>query len=400
MFPPGFPYEKINKVKVSDDTIGLVLGEYENINLINIKILDYKTLDLISLIEVRKDNEETRHLEIASQVDIDDPLYPYDYLSDFNLLISNEDFNGDGFYDHVGFYNTESSDEEEIRIYSGKINSSEPKVLFKKLLTDVLDAETIKIYFAPVDDFTGDNITDGVIGWRNGCGEMRLTYYDIFNSREVDYWVLTYSCKSIYLMPIESLRNIGDLNSDKIEDILIDTGVSIFKIVDIHHKKELLNLYVILLDAFVFQDVNGDNKNELIAITQDNTIYCINSLFSLRSNIEDGQKISSNDFKIGIITSSKYSKIELFIDGFSHGTSTHGFSVSLSGGVHTIKMVMCDDSGLIYAIYSFEVVVPENYLMTVLTVLIVAMPCAYYGVRHRKKLFKIIKSKKKEVKSI
>jgi len=346
----------------------------------------------------------------------------------FRLLTSYEDFDGDTFLDHVGIYRPSSQSNGyynprlEVRVYSGNSGDSNPIVLFKETFQDTYpdyDAEYSSKLLMPlssIGDINNDGISDAIIGFQSqgyDCKGCRIQFYDVYNSNENEGIELTqfrwdlesFECLNpFFSYPsyefIRNFENIGDLNGDNYNEILIDRDLFVkstdeygfggysqfptFEILDVMKRKFLYRFNLDVTSIYPLLDLNEDNKNEILVVSKD-ILYCINSKFSVQilSPIDLGSMISHN-FEIVWDTDASYDYFEVVVNGASQGLVTNkNIRVSLSSGWKDINIIMHDKSGLISTINSIRVLVPPNQTQLILTFVITGAIASIFILKKR-----------------
>ncbi len=376
--------ELLDSVVINEDgDIALVVGQ--NASTINMKFIDPDTLEIVSVMDVYTGNLR------LSGYDYGNPLR---FTSDFKSILSYKDFNGDGYFDHVGFYEVIGIDGEQIRVYSGKTNGTDPELLFSWTVNWLLDDGAV--YYSAISDVTGDNITDAAIAVQH-LGKITLTRVDVAQGSVIDEWIVdpkgySYDGSLVYYnYGGIKIRNIGEIDSSG-RNYLFMEGKFESYVLD-HNRKEIVLKFNAINDVQPFQDVNGDGKKDLLAFSE-NVVYCVNSLFDFEIDVD---QTNDNRFRITANSNSSYNRLELIIDGYTHGTSQVGFFTSLGGGVHEITMYMYDVSGLVVAVKSMTIDVPFDYTMIIVSVAVPSSSIVAYFIiaKYKAKIKKITKDGKK-----
>ena len=438
---PSFPkvdsfgsnlYELPGKTIISiDGKIGIILGEYVYsemgaIALTDIRIVDINNQSTISKIPTYR----LQSMDYYSSITVGNIDFSLEGFG-FKLLTSYEDFNGDTFLDHVGIYRPSSQSNGyynprlEVRVYSGNSGDSNPIVLFKGTFQNTYrdyEAEyssKLLMPFSSIGDITNDGISDAIIGFQSqgwDCKGCRIQFYDVYNSNENEGIELTqfrwdlepFECLNpFYSYPryefVRNFENIGDLNGDNYNEILIDRDLfvksndeygygtyshfPIFEILDVMKRKFLYRFNLDVTSIVPLLDLNEDNKNEILVVSKD-ILYCINSQFSVQIlSPTDLAKTDSHNFEIEWDTDATYDYFEVVVNGVSQGSVTRkNIRVSLSSGWKDINIIMHDRSGLISTINSIRVLVPPNQLQLILTFVILgAIASIYIFYRRRSK---------------
>jgi len=427
------PYEFPGKTYISQDgKIGVILGLYDQIDsgfywgpaLTDIRIIDVTSRNIISKIPALE-------LEIVGGGG-SDRVGKVDFSLEgggYRLLVSYEDFNEDGFLDHVGFFYPEMTEglynpSLALRIYSGNSGDSDPVILYSNSFEDLRFSnepfEKFTFPFASIDDINNDGFPDVIIGVQvSGVGSQSYSYckgsylnfYDIQNSNEnelnelTEYkWVLDpYKCLFQYYSPsyefIFDTEKIGDINADNFSEVYISRN-NYVKTVDGYSARylnipttEILDtinqniMYRFNMDVdsiYPTIDLNEDGNNELV-IASEGIIYCVNSKFGIQIlKPKSRQSMESQGFDIEWDTDSTYDYFEVFIDGVSQGpTTAKKIHVSLGSGWRQISIIMQDTSGLITTFSSISVLVPPNETHLILTIIFLGAIAGLYVVYRR-----------------
>jgi len=418
------PYEFPGKTYISKNgKIGLIIGEYEvleteygysAITLTNIQIIDVGSYNTISKIST----EGLMEFEAVTVGEIDFSLEGAGY----RLLISYEDFNDDGFYDHVGFYEPDILNGHyfsgiEIRFYSGNSGDLDPVLLYSDQFDNIYFNSYISndfmIPFTSIDDANNDGIADALIGFQTRssysyiygdggasysvsyCKGSYINFYDVHNSNAfelnelTDYkWTLDPTkCLIRYYTPeyefIYDAENIGDINADNSSEVYIYRNYyvetieygsrsyevnPITEILDIFNQNVLYRFNMQVDSIYPIGDLNEDGNNELL-ISSGEIVYCVNSKFGVQILApKNKQTMGSHGFDIAWDTDSEYDYFEVFIDGVSQGpTTAKKIGVSLGSGWRQISIIMHDKSGLILTVSTIDVLVPANEIHLILT---------------------------------
>ncbi|MFX1481418.1 MAG: hypothetical protein ACFFCI_25340, partial [Promethearchaeota archaeon] len=164
----------------------------------SIQIVDVSTLAIASQIDVNG--------LIPISGDINDNSTDLSALgAGYKLLLSYDDFNGDNYLDHVGYYLKKYTtlygvyETTEIRIYSGDTGNRNFEILFryepsntKEWSNIEVDLEKgLKLPFASIGDYNYDGYSDGILGVQLRVFDIglffksaNLSYFDIASSSE------------------------------------------------------------------------------------------------------------------------------------------------------------------------------------------------------------------------
>lgn len=451
---PG--YEILGKVNLTKDgkKIGLILGDSASIDKC-IKIVDVSTTTITGRIATD---------QLLSSGGIAEDNIPN---TGYKLLLSYDDFNGDNYLDHVGYYlktypnRFGGYETTELRVYSGNSGENESKVLFTytppvseywKEHGDEYQLSLeggVKLPFASIGDINSDGISDAIIGLQMGKMNRHdsfnpfkgayISYYDISSGSENNVTEIT--AKKWTLEPFhfimkgwgvssridffDFIKNIGDFSGDGNDDVLVSrylydkklysitmdrysySAKKTLEILDPINQKTLFRFNLDMDSFYPLDDVNEDGKREGI-ITYGETFICVNSKFTVHfSNLEEGQKMQTNDFTIKWETTGNYDYFKVFINGNEYGstTSTNLF-VSLGGGTKKIDIYMYSRDGCVIAIDTVTINVPADFLFLGLIITISAVfACVfitYYQIvkRRRNELLIIDANLKKEGENI
>ncbi|TXT61743.1 MAG: exported protein of unknown function [Promethearchaeota archaeon] len=421
-------YEVPGKVEVSrDGKIGVVLiNSLTSLGYIqSIKIIDAESSELYSILNTNS----TKSL-------FETPTLYYDLSisgAGFEQLLCYNDFNGDGFYDHVAL-----DTNNRLKVYDGRSNSA---LIFQKdysYLSSLYDEREqdespnkLRMPFASVGDINNDGTDDAIVGiqrsnqnsWRQ-CRGAKLQFFDIHQStplipRELSShnWIIEpFSCKrespywleEAQLTFFNDIKNIGDLYSDGTEDLLINRFklkevqweygttyemVRIWEIIDPTNRDIFYEMNMEIDSVFPIHDINGDGKKELI-ITSGEETYCINSKFNVKlKNVEDHQRLPSNKFTLTWDTNSTYENFDLIVNGTRYQAleNTKQY-LSLGAGEYKLDLYMYDEIGTVTSIDSVSIIVPGNYTFTITTIILIAGLAVSYIFMH-----KFIKQRKENV---
>jgi len=425
-------YVILGKTNITEDgsRLGVVLGDYNGSDK-HIKIIDIATKTTISKISAD-------HLLSNGGVTEERGVN-----TGYKLLLSYDDFNGDNYLDHVGCYLKTYSNQfgeyqtSEIRIYSGASGEDNYDILTKysppvseswKESPYKMDIEKgIDLPFASIGDITNDGISEGIIGVQTSIHNIynsyipfkgaNISFYDLFSSSESQMdeltpqkWILEpfhfimegWGIPSARIDFFDFIRNIGDFSGDGKDDMLVKRYIytkmlySIYmdyysysdeKVVEILDpiNQKILYRFNLDFDSFMpLKDFNGDGRREWL-ISYGGTYTCFNSKFQVRfTNLEEGQIMHSNEFDIQWDTGSNYNYFRVYINGNSYKpTKTTDLSVSLGGGAKKIDVFMYSLDGSVIAIDTVNIIVPENYLVLILTLIISAALAGIFVAYHR-----------------
>jgi hypothetical protein len=419
-------YEILGKSIISKDgKVGIILGDYDiNGDLTQIRIVDVNTNSTVSIIPWES------LAVLGSPGDVFSSLH-VDFSSEgvgHKLAISHDDFNDDGYLDHVGVYDIIKANfhNDEIRIYNGNSGNSTPIVLFNTSVPTLWkEVDTkLKMPFTSIGDVNGDGIADGILGvqadlLREGYKGAYLSFYDIFSSSENNAMELT--GKKWEIVPFRWLRpyylydelfalieNIGDVNGDNKDDVLVERhsfkktrnaeGVEIYaripttEILDVSNQIILFRFNIEIDTLSPISDLNGDGKKELL-IASGELLFSVNSRFEVQiSHPTAGQVMGSNRFSIEWDTDADYDYFEIYVNDTSHGSTTSkSYFVSLGAGWFRIDLYMFDKNGLVTALKTINIFVPSNYTYYIVTFILIG---ALIGLSI---LFKRIRKKQKAV---
>lgn len=426
-------YEILGKMEITKDgKIGIILGDYDYSGSIrSIRIFDVSTRKTVSQI----DNYQLLSLSGSISTQSKDFSAPG---AGRKLLIAYDDFNGDNYLDHVGYYLKKYTNRvggyetAEIRIYSGNSSDGGFKILFKytipvsesqqKIYSKLQLEEGLKLPFGSIGDFNNDNIPDGILGLQMGevgggiCYKnANISYYDISSSSEnfskefsESRWILEpFYCvlatgEEPRITFFNFIENIGDFNGDGRDDILVSrylynkviysvymmtysySDKSILEILD-PYNQEIIFRFNLDFDSFhTINDLNGDGKKECV-ISFGGVLSCINSKFNVYfSNLDDGQTMQSSEFVIEWEANGNYDYFEVIInDNRYRITSTTNLFVSLGGGLKKINIFMYDKNGIIIAIDSVTIIVPTNFSFFILTLTITGILAGIFIIYYR-----------------
>ncbi|KKN15451.1 hypothetical protein LCGC14_0985910 [marine sediment metagenome] len=436
------PYEFPGITYISKNgKIGVILGLYEQLEseyylgptLTYIRVIDVNSRDIISKIS-------TLGLETFGGVEVD-RVGKVDFSLEgagYRLLISNEDFNDDGFLDHVGFYYPEMIDGPyfsgiELRIYSGNSGDLDPVILYRNIFEDVqFSHESINKFTTPftsIDDINNDGFPDVIVGIQTRANSYRyeggvisysfsdskgsyINYYDIHNSNEnelnelTEYkWVLDpFKSLNRYYTPnyefIFDAERIGDINADNSSEVYISRyyysetvdeygwryylTIPTTEILDLINQNIIYRFNMDVDSIYPTIDLNDDGNNELL-IASEEIIYCINSKFGIQIlTPKSRQSMGSHGFDVKWSTDSVYDYFEVIIDGVSQGpTTAKKIHVSLGSGWRQISVIMHDTSGLIITASTINVLVPPNEIHLILTFIFLGAVAGLYVVYRR-----------------
>ncbi|MFX1313120.1 MAG: hypothetical protein ACFFHD_10990, partial [Promethearchaeota archaeon] len=431
---PDFPqedyYEFPGKTIITrDGRIGIILGEYElqeewgGLILKNIQILDINTHSIVSKIPAEYLYSSSFYGgQWAGTIDFSLEGVGY------KLLISYEDFNGDNFLDHVGLYPMGDLNGDypyplyseygtKVTIFSGNASDSNSEILFSKPFestdlsySEYLSPDKLTMPFTVIGDINNDKIPEAIIGIQNkayDCQGSSISVFDVYNSNEYEVKELTeysweldiFKCRSRYSTIeyefVYDIDKIGDLNADNISEIYINRNYfiktrteygyasyerkPITEILDIFNQNTLYRFSREIDSVLPIFDLNDDGNNEILLSSKE-TVYCINSKFSIEIlSPKDEQSMDSHNFNIKWDTDSEYDYFEVFIDDVSQGpTTAKKVHVSLSSGWKKVSIMLYDKSGLIIAIKSINVLVPPNQTFLILTFVILGLVAGLY----------------------
>ncbi len=365
----------------------------------------------------------------------------------YKLLISYDDYNGDNYLDHVGYYLKKYEnpyggyETTEIRIYSG--NSSNGFKLLFKYTTPVLKhiqevgrlklelEEGLKLPFVSIGDFNNDGVSDGIIGQQMIQSEggwfhkgANISYFDITSSSEnipmefsENRWILE-PFSRLYEWDIppriglfDLIENIGDFNGDERDDILVcrysyrTVGImeyeniyysdeTISEILDLFNQEILFRFNLDIDSFYPISDVNGDEKKEFV-LSIGGTLFCVNSQFNVNiSNLEEEQIMQANEFVIEWEGNGNYDHFEVFInDNKYRPTKSTNLSVSLGAGLKKIDIFMYSQNGMVITADSVKIIIPASFTCFILTFTIMGIVAGIfttYYLFHKKSLKRII----------
>ena len=442
-------HEILGKTEITKDgKIGIILGNYDYSGSIrSIRIFDVITQKIVSQIDNYQLFSLTGGISTQSK--------------DFSalgagrkLLISYDDFNGDNYLDHVGYYLKKYTNRvggyetAEIRIYSGNSSDGNFKILFKythpvtefqkRRYFNLELEEGLKLPFTSIGDFNNDGISDGILGLQMGkvglgmCYKnANLSYYDIYSSSEnfsrefsENRWILEpfYCLLKTGAEPritfFDFIENIGDFSGDGRDDVLVSrylyskdiysvymmtysySDKSILEILDPSNQKTIFRFNLNFDSFYTIDDLNGDGKKECV-ILFGGVLICVNSKFGVHfSNLEDGQTVKSSEFVIEWEGNGNYDYFEVVInDQLYKPTKSTNLFVSLGAGLKKITIFMYNKNGMVVAVDSVAIIVPTNFsffiLIFAITGILAGIFIVFYRIKkNREKLLIDIKPRK------
>jgi hypothetical protein len=150
--------------------------------------------------------------------------------------------------------------------------------------------------------------------------------------------------------PVNSISTVNDLSGDNINDIMVQRtaiidgdSIIVLELVDIQTNKLLRQVPVGSAVAKDNGDVNSDGKTDIL-VSQENSLYCINGVYSLSILSPQNKASVDNDFSLE--WDLKGVECEVFVDGISYGYYDNGKAeLKLSGGDHDIIVETTDEFG-------------------------------------------------------
>ncbi len=379
-----------------DGDVGIIMPDYSSgyeFDSDMIQIVDPANLNVISKIPVMglyRDYEYDPGYS-SSGFDFSTPQMPGG-----KLMVASDDFNGDGYFDHIGLYGEYGF--YELRVYSGNSGDIEQMLISESFSQEGSGPGSFSgIPFASIGDIDNDQAAELVFGLQGAVQDgwittrgSSITILNVQQGTKEEY-VLDEFVASFGYAPEKEfynlIKNIGDLNSDNFDDILVgrylyeqNIGANMYsgsaytvtyvsEIIDLKNQKILLRIEIPVDDIRSFDDLNADGGLEYLIFSGE-SLFCANSKFQVKfTNLVDGELLLSNDFTINWDTDASYSYFELMIDGNSYGpTVDTSTAVSLGPGTRKIEIFMHDESGVLVAISTVQVTVPPNTSMLILTV--------------------------------
>jgi len=438
------PYEFPGKAVLSENgKIGILIGDYgeDYPPRINIQIVDIQTKDVIC-------NIPTEDLcPITYSIPYNPGEMDFSTIgAGYRLLLACEDFNQDGYKDHVGIYNLMHEEYHyrigsEVRIINGNSGTGPPEILFKKSYENTyIDYEDefpdqLKMPFSSIDDVNNDGFVDAIIGIEanvysygySECKGSKLDYFDIYNSNEyqpvgLGQWIMEpFDCIYAFYYPdyqfFSSITSIGDLNGDSNEELFVERynfekitseygyetyiGTPSYELIDLLNRMILFQFNIEIKSVFPIEDLNGDGKNEFLVLSNEE-IFCVNSKFGANIiNPGNNQQMNSHSFEVEWNTNANYDYFEVFVNAVSQGQTTgNSVRVSLSSGWKSITVVMHDESGIVNALSTIKVLVPPNNIQLILTFVIIGLAVGlfifYRIMKKRRKTLNLIQNSVEE----
>ncbi len=409
-----FRYSRSGLGKVvlnNEGEIGLIAGGYgPDTELENISILELESLALIRNIPV------SGLFSRCSDSGIDFSLLDIGYI----LALGCNDFNQDGWLDHIGLYRPESGSgltNNTFVVYSGN-----PLDLDNGGVLSTCTVHTSLIGYEPSDiissipfglpgDLDGDGLLDLCVGIDSKqaiCQGANISYNDLGVDGETSKilydWELEPSKCSTNFAAIDFVQSMiatRDFTADGKNEFLINHNqflerggtqllepYHISELLDVHQKRLLFRFTTESTQYFDVSDINADSVDDF-CILMNNAILCVNARFGVNfTNIESGQQMLTAKFSVEWSSSILGAKFELLVDGISHGyTNSYSMFLSLGEGLHNLQVLMYDASGIVMAMDSIDVQVPTEYNLAIGTgVVIGGLICiyAYLQYRHKK----------------
>jgi hypothetical protein len=319
----------------------------------------------------------------------------------------------------------------ECKIFSGNSGNSNPEILFKKFFKDsnrnydIYESDKLKMPFTAIGDINNDGTSEAILGIQSDswdCKHSYINFYDIFTSNEnepkelTNYkWTLeSASCLNPYSAWLSyefvlNVEKIEDITGDGFNEIFIERNyfkkttdewgyasyspIPTSEILDIFNRKILYRFNMDINSIYPIVDLNEDGNGELL-IASEEVLYCINSKFNIQiSNPIDREATVSNTFKVEWETDSLYDYFEVIINGVNQGpTTAKNVQVSLSSGWKDISVIMHDKSGLILTVNTIKVLVPDNQIHLIFTIVLVGalIGVSIYYRRYRNKQKELI----------
>lgn len=333
------------------------------------------------------------------------------------ILLSEDDFNGDGFIDHAGISEVESFDPymgmrvlSKVRIYSGNVDGgSVPIILNETVISQAMmfypsgettvNDEEKHMPCASIGDTDGDGAAEFAIGLEapvysySGQKGSSVLFVNLKKGIKTEYVFDPYSATSNY-SPwgntetqkdfYTRLTNIGFLaTSQKSSQVFVErlryikaqygyTTYPISEIIDLASHQTLLQVRVEVDSINTLPDLTGDGINEYL-ISSGGILYCYNSEFKVTfSNLQDGEIKTTNAFTVEWNSPASKPMYQLMVNNTLHGlTSSASAPVSLGGGWKQVKVLLYDSSGIFVAVDDATIMIPESSTMIIVTVIIV-----------------------------
>jgi hypothetical protein len=387
--PVYFPI--IKPITKSGD-LGLVTADIDyNVNYVSgINILNITTFEIISKCPFSSNYQE-------STIKTLDGL-----CVKFQCLIASDDFNGDGWLDHV--VKSSNINVFSIGIYDGTSGAETSKLLDSHQLcyfpsnsyycTQSGCYSSIVyngIGFAPLGDTDGDGISELVYGLQSqyfDSSEYKGLEINSYNPKSktnsswlLENWRIPQWSSGINKKPFDSVTPVGDLNNDGISEFCVKYYQSMYvssfsqnqpvsEIVDVKNSKILMRMAISFNSFEKTFDLNNDSNVDYL-LTSNNMVYCMNGAYRVQfSNIQSG------DIKAGRFTlswnsnSSDHPNFELYVDGTRYGlTSAKSIDVSLTSGIKQIEIFMYDPTGVVIAMDSIIITVEAQPTMLIVTII-------------------------------
>ncbi|MBD3213192.1 MAG: hypothetical protein GF311_11350 [Candidatus Lokiarchaeota archaeon] len=394
-------YEFPGKIVFTESgDLGVICGEYDGSDqLTALRIINGSNGDLISKI--------SRNIDGSTLLRFKQESFEFDSGLSYQIILSHTDFDNDGYLDHLGMYS--ESSEYIIRVLDGNSKTSEEIFSQSYTYPSYIDRPSNKFQLpaAPIKDLNQNNRKDLIVGIQfeseyegNNlyCGYSAIKAYDTQTRLEImskKWEIFPKECTQSYYYDegyikdtfFQKIHQIGDINSDLESEYLVmrnnyietsRTGYysnhyetePVIEIIDFINKRIMYRLNFGLDSVLITGDMNGDNSNEMI-ISNENSVICVNSKFSLEiTNLEYGKTVS-NDFTIECSIDTKFDYLEVYVDDVKYtSTKDKNIFMSLGAGQRKIDVLMYDESGFITYINSVNIFVTSNNLQLILTFVI------------------------------
>jgi hypothetical protein len=330
------------------------------------------------------------------------------------------DINGDGWLDHVVLYQT--SNTQIIKVISGNPASSSV-VLSQYSYNEIQEGgssfnDQYLISFSVENggdiEGTGKDIliiskVFGMLyGFSTGMRGSSIVYLKE-NSQIAKEWILmpferpNWGPDGVFTT-FEVMKSIGDLNDDNLPEMFVSRkekivipsqyGYSysesqVYEIMDMKNQKIIYKFSIPVEKIVPMVNSQGDISEFLASVGT--ILISVNNNFQVKfKDLSMDQIMDSSAFIVQWEPSIQGNvKYQFFVNDASYGeTTSTNQRVSLSPGNKTLKIIMYDEEGLIYAVDTVSINVPPNQTMLIITIAMISALIAVAVV------FKVLKKKK------
>ena len=331
------------------------------------------------------------------------------------ILLAPDDFNGDGFLDHVVISSTSASSSDPysyssggtsiLRVFSGNVGGSGvANQLYQKEFPG-LTSDTYnymggtsnlqrQMPSSSIGDTDGDGAAELAVGLEvSSYGGAKGSSIFILNIKQgtekesicTPYVSLYYGNMQIQKHFYSRMATMDATSSQKTSVVFVQRtnyknqlsgGYKITEtseILDVQNQTVLLRIQVEIDAIFRVHDMNNDGEGEYL-LSSGGILYCYNSAFKVTlSNIIDGETRPGNEFTVEWTSTATRPVYELVVDDMGYGTTSNPSAhVSLGSGSRHLEVMLYDSSGIFIAIDDATIIIPPNITMPLITIFFIS----------------------------